>query len=835
MPDNIQRTKGRPQGYKFDRGGTPAEFGPFIGEVRNNIDPTRSGRLQVYIEQFAGDDKNDESLWRTVNYIPPFYGVTPHSGTDAGAGTFTGNQQSYGMWFTPPDIGVKVVCFFVAGDPNQGYYLGVVPDPGISHMVPAIGASRRFQLQNGPQDSYFAGASQLPVTEINSENLEISQDPRFFDKIKPVHSYLAGIMMQQGLIKDKTRGPITSNSQRESPSAVFGMSTPGKAIYQGGLDEKDIKLRLERGEIKLQDVQVIARRGGHSIVMDDGDLEGRDTVVRIRTAKGHQITMSDDDDCFYIIHANGQTWLEFGKQGTVDVFSTNSVNVRTQGTINLHADKDINMYAGGSFNVKTPKMTLEADAEMNLIGTGKMTLYSKNLIGIKSDGSLSLKNNTAGSWDGGSTLTLKAGCINLNSGGAAPVSTPTPLKDIMLADTKFVQGTGWTVEFGKLKTIVTRAPTHEPYPYHNQGVNASTALSDQPAQDLTAKTAGTLGKIENLPVVGGIDASSFLAQSPAQLSVGSLDTAQVTGLLAQTATDVGQPFDILSPDKGIGKFGLSAGQLESSGFLKPGTVQTFLQDPAQLETVLSSSTVWTGKAGVGNLGDLLGSETLQDITQNEIMVSALDGLKSAGIVTGNEAPSELASFVQTASKFGVADTVAWVNGAAPADLISEINSTAKNAQYAVNFVDTKTTDLMSGGIRLGAFSNTVERTAVDSAVTDIIGNPKIPSPSFDTGLFSSLPTSDLSQIASQENSSAVDAELARRGLPPNINVTTVTGGQQTVRTADTTSRAISESERLQDEIASIESRIRLRQQRGLDASDLQSELIRLRARLARLT
>jgi hypothetical protein len=52
MAENVQRSRGRPQGYKFDRGGTPAEMGPYIGIVVNNIDNTRSGRLQVYIDQF---------------------------------------------------------------------------------------------------------------------------------------------------------------------------------------------------------------------------------------------------------------------------------------------------------------------------------------------------------------------------------------------------------------------------------------------------------------------------------------------------------------------------------------------------------------------------------------------------------------------------------------------------------------------------------------------------------------------------------------------------------------------------------------------------------------
>jgi hypothetical protein len=51
------------------------------------------------------------------------------------------------------------------------------------------------------------------------------------------------------------------------------------------------------------------------------------------------------------------------------------------------------------------------------------------------------------------------------------------MQGFKLADTTFVTGQGWTVQPGTLDTIVTRAPTHEPYPYHNRGVNVNTNLN----------------------------------------------------------------------------------------------------------------------------------------------------------------------------------------------------------------------------------------------------------------------------------------------------------------------------------------------------------------------
>jgi hypothetical protein len=475
MSEEIQRSTGRPSNFKQDRGGVAAEFGPFVGIVKNNVDPTRAGRLQVYIETFAGGDENDPTKWTTVRYLPGFYGYTPAglTATD-NDGQYPGNQNSYGMWFTPPDIGITVLCVFANGDRQLGYYIGVVPDNGIGHMVPAIGAAFGYVPQNKNQETYFTDSALLPVTEINTNNTALINSSRFFQQKKPVQSVVAQAMFQQGLIADGERGPIRSSSQRETPSAVFGISTPGIPVYQGGMKPNDIRKKIQNNEIKPEDAQVISRAGGHTLVMDDGDLEGDNALFRLRTPKGHQIMMNDSGNFFYIIHANGQTWLEFGQEGTVDVFSTNSINLRSQGDINLHADRDINMYAGRNMKMKAlSDVKIEADADLSVAVKKNITVYSKAKIGIKADGAMALQ-SAGGSWAGGESLQFTAGGIDLNGPSAPAVTAPKPIQKTILDDVSFDSSRGWIVNKDKLQSIVTRAPTHEPYPYHNKGVAVET-------------------------------------------------------------------------------------------------------------------------------------------------------------------------------------------------------------------------------------------------------------------------------------------------------------------------------------------------------------------------
>ena len=386
-------------------------------------------------------------------------------------------------------------------------------------MIPAVGSVEKSQArtQNATQASYFAGSTRLPVTEINNSSTEIVNNPKYFDQPKPVHSYVAGILFQQGLINDQIRGSIGSTSQRESPSACYGISTPGRAIYQGGIGatgeenitSEDLKARQPSA------ANVIARRGGHTLVMDDGDLTGQDNLIRIRTSKGHQITMSDDGNCLYICHANGQAYIELGQEGTLDVYTSNSVNLRTQGTINLHADEDINMFAGRNFNVKSVAgTTLQSDGDISLSNKGALTLFSQSNIGLKTAGALAMTSQL-GSWAAGATLSFNSGQIQLNGGPRTEVPTPKGLTKYLLPSVSFNNTLGWVVNPTGTESIVTRAPTHEPYPYHNQGVSTAVKLASPdptpppeappvPAGVTITATAPSIPGLPNIPGVPNI-------------------------------------------------------------------------------------------------------------------------------------------------------------------------------------------------------------------------------------------------------------------------------------------------------------------------------------------
>jgi hypothetical protein len=342
-------------------------------------------------------------------------------------------------------------------------------------MVPAIGAADKVTLNEGEAAS-FGGATRLPVTNLNTNNVGIRDSEKFLDATKPVHTYAAGILFKQGLLRDPMRGTIGTSSQRESPSRVgYGISTPGRPIYEGGFTDQTIESSLKESPEKLK---VVGRRAGHSFVMDDGDIRGYDQLIRLRTATGHQILMSDDGETLHIIHANGQSWVELGKEGTIDLYSTNSVNIRTHGDLNLHADNNININAAKTLNVAAEKINISSEKETTqLVGTN-FSFYAKANYTVKVGSGMSMASSGQASYASSSTTYINGAIINLNTGAAG--LTPTEVKPIPIVahtDTLYDATVGYAAAPGKLMSITSRAPAHAPWASAGLGVDVKVSLS----------------------------------------------------------------------------------------------------------------------------------------------------------------------------------------------------------------------------------------------------------------------------------------------------------------------------------------------------------------------
>jgi len=733
MAENYDRSVGRSRRYKLDAGGVPTETGPFVGIVKNNTDTTRTGKLMVYNQFLSGPDENDPKGWTPVSYVSPFYGTTEPSAPESTDGAFAQNRHSYGMWFTPPDVGTKILFVFANGDPNIGYYLGSIVNEDAHHMVPAIGATSQIIGQE-LQNPYFANSSRLPAVEFNDNNRGLTEAQRFFDSAKPVHQVQAYVFLQQGLLNDSVRGTIGSNSYRESPSTVFGFSTPGRPIYQGGYNSQNLQTRLAQdanspGSVPVESMKVVGREGGHSFVMDDGDINGDDQLIRIRTSKGHQIILSDSGDTLYISHANGQSWFELGAEGTVDIYAANSVNIRS-GDINLHADRSVNVN-GQSVNMNSASTFNIEAKQLSVTGNDNITMYSEKYVGVKSDGTLSLQSKTSG-WEGGTSMTLSAGCIDLNGGKAPSVPKTTPIPKQKLPDTTFEQNVGWIVENSKIETVVSRAPTHEPWPLHNTGVSKTTSYTAGAEIPVSPEIENKLNEIQDVEFAP-VTAEDYETQPPVDVSIGNLQPEQVTGMLAQANLNVAQSFNTISNDLGVGKYGFSATQLENAGYLKSGVTEFFLEDGrATLDTVLQSGTVWSGKNGVSNLTGVLGDESLQDFIKTDLYTNSFNELRAEGLLTGSEAPDKIAALVEPASQFGTTSVKQWIESTAPDETTTTtIAKASRSAQYSVELANQKLSEETKGYSAPSVGStNTVSRTQVDSSATTVITEKKVAPPSY---------------------------------------------------------------------------------------------------------
>jgi hypothetical protein len=217
------------------------------------------------------------------------------------------------------------------------------------------------------------------VVEFNENLPENQNNPNFYNINKPIHEIQYAVLKNQGLEKDTVRGTISSSSQRETPSHVFGISTPGRPTNDPADDPTYLE-RLTAGTIPEEYYRVKSRKGGHTFVMDDGSVLGADQLVRLRTAGGHQILFHDTEDVVYISHAKGSSWLELSANGSINIFSKEGFNLRSEGNVNIHSDQNINMNAAGNIYMnKTANTQATVNSFSNVNFDANIGVWTSNV------------------------------------------------------------------------------------------------------------------------------------------------------------------------------------------------------------------------------------------------------------------------------------------------------------------------------------------------------------------------------------------------------------------------------------------------------------------------
>ena len=579
--------------------------GPYLAEVTNHLDKSGMGGLEVILKTRIPADANNKSNTYFVKYMTPFYGVTSHRFLGNDLNKFGDTQKSYGMWMVPPDVGTTVMVIFVDSDPNQGYWIGCVPDLLQNHMVPGIAASENFRELTQQQKTDYKDALVLPVAEYNKKNSEALPDIN--SAKRPVHPF-ADVLFKQGLLLDNIRGVTSSSARREQPSMVFGISTPGPLDTTAGAPTGTIGYG-ENDNLPTRQFPV-SRLGGSTFVMDDGDVDGNNELVRIRTRTGHQILMHNTADLIYIANAKGTAWLEFTGDGKIDIYAADSVSIHTQGDFNFKADRDFNLHAGRNFNVF-------AESEVNLNANGNLNSIGGNIL-TSTPGNLTLsvgENNSL--FVGGNNSQLTTGRVSISSEESVAIEAKN---EIALYTTATIAIDALrTREYPGSRTVAAIEPAYD----IPAGINLFTVPTTTAAE---TKDAGMLAAMSRVPMREPWSQHESLNQGAFSLS-NTDSSAEGTGSLV-SATTPGSSRSITPNIKAAPSSKVSRSRPGVDVGVEGTTPKPWTTDQAFLNKVKS-----VAKGLKINPIDLIGAMNLETVrTFNPAIPNPIPGSSAVGLI-----------------------------------------------------------------------------------------------------------------------------------------------------------------------------------------------------------
>lgn len=678
----------------------PLTFGVYKGIVKKIDTGTRNSRIWVYISAFGNADESSDKSWTPVVYASPFYGET--AGQQAylegkipnTLNRFDATKQTYGFFVGPPDIGSIVLCCFADGNRDDGYWFACI-SPNLSrNMTPALGSLEVSKIDpvsiaNTPlQNSItsvdiYGNPNKYPVGEFNEADKNVFRSDWYVKDLRPINPILTQTLLNQGLDADPLRGAITSSMQRDPVGAVFGFSSPGRPLSNDPAADPAIDEKIRTGKYNPADYKVSNRRGGHSFVMDDGDLKNKNNLVRVKTATGHQILMNDSEGFIYISNAAGTAWVELTKNGDVLIYGQRDFAVRTQGNILMHSDKNISFNAKEKFNVYAGKQITFESPIVQTNATKTLSLYGKQ-VQMKSGSTLSVNSSGAMSIKAGGSISMDGNKISLNGGGASSSGAqPSALPKFTNADA-IKQQSRWVVAPGMLPSINYRVPTHEPYIRENIATLAqqeaaaftgNTNIDGTPISPPTVKAGPNVQQAQAQPLNGQAPPSYFTDQVKATpgTGMGALSDNELTAYMAQVgySESMGN-YTRVNQFGYTGKYQMGSLALQDLGYVKRGTAQTV--------DAMSNPNNWTGKDGISSQEAFLANPAAQEQAMYNYTAKNYKQLQNNGVITGDSTNQDIAGALMGSHLAGATGFTKWYNGSASATL-QDANGTQVGTYY----------------------------------------------------------------------------------------------------------------------------------------------------------
>jgi hypothetical protein len=658
---NASGRKGGDKDFQTeDNRGIREERGIVIGEVKANAHPASMGNLSVFIPTFADNSRpNDKSQWRQVRYCTPFYSRTEVQGSgDSSIVT----KNTSGMVYPCPDIGTKVLCFFPEGRNQDGFWFACAPDTYMMQSIPEPAFTSNITTQPGQ-----IRGTKAPGGEFNDIDFKTDKKTNYLNPKRAFDKNTHDILKTQGIDQDEIRGLTSSNYMRETPSELFGITTKGRRINKSSVDvadDKNIISKLKQGAdlSKAQADTVegrVARKHGHSLIMDDGDIEGNNNLIRFRTAAGHQILLHDTEDLIYIGNSKGTSWIQMDADGQLDVYSKTNINLRSK-NINMHADSSIKMYAGNNIQMVAEKtLQLEGGMLAHMYSDGNAQMFGAKGLDIKSGSTLNVEGSKVG-FKASGNMDLQASCLALNGNASSAAKQNAAIRS---NKSETVQNTkGFWESTSTLKTTVDRVATHEPYSEHNTTTQETVLRSVQVGNIPTSgtvkirpkptvadvdefdsiKSDSGLNLVNALPNKEKISAATILKQPNININVGDLSSNVIKNLSAATIEKAGTGglLSFIDPvTSAIGKYGADAVSLINNGFVRP---------EAFFNGELANSRMWTGKLGIDGLNAFLGAGNIQEDLFLTDVVDDYQNAVFSGAIQNNDDESTIAGMVMVA-------------------------------------------------------------------------------------------------------------------------------------------------------------------------------------------